>query len=455
MIKRTIYSLALISILVSFSFAQNGGSASVTSDGKSFSTASQASEVTEFDVNGLKVIVKRRPSSATVAAGLFIRGGARNITDKTAGIENVMLSVATEGSKKFPRQVLRRELARTGSLINAGASQDYSAYSLAATRQNFDKVWELFTDVCLNPTFAPEDVSRIEQQLITSLREKESDPDNALDSLVDRSVYNGHPYANDVSGTISTVGSFTPADLRAYHKKIMTTSQLLLVIVGDIDANDFKQKVTASFATLPKGTYKEEAFPALNFSTPTLDVSPRTLQTNYIKGVFSAPAMGSPDFYAMRVATMILRDKVFEEVRNARQLSYAPSADMDNYAVNTGNIYVTAVDANQAVRVMLDQIKDLQRSAVAQRSLDAVAGQFLTTYYIGQETNSAQVAELGRYELIGGGWRNSFEFLNRIRQVTPDQVKAVAAKYMKNIRFSVVGDPTAIDRKVFVEGQSE
>src|SRR5215218_869987 len=106
MIKRTIYSLALVSLLVSFSFAQNGASASVVSDGRSFSTASQASAVTEFDVNGLKVIVKRRPSSATVAAGLFIRGGARNITDKTAGIENVMLSVATEGSKKFPRQVL-------------------------------------------------------------------------------------------------------------------------------------------------------------------------------------------------------------------------------------------------------------------------------------------------------------------------------------------------------------
>ena len=445
MIKRSIYSLAIISMLALFGLAQ---------DGKPLGTQNQAAAVTEFDVNGMKVIVKRRPS-ATVAVGLFIRGGARNITDKSAGIENLMLNAATEGSKKYPRQALRRELARTGSIITAGASQDYSAISLATTRQNFDRLWDVFTDVALNPTFAPEDVERIKSQLLTGLRERESDPDNALDAVVDRSVYAGHPYANEVSGTTSTVSSFTPADLRAYHQKVMTASQLLLVVVGDVDSETLRKRVTASFASLPKGNYKEAPFPALNFSNPTLDVSPRTLQTNYVKGVFPAPTLGTTDFYAMRVATMLLRDRVFEEVRNARQLSYAPNADMDNYAVNTGNIYVTAVDANQAVRVMLNEIKEMKTSLISQRQLDAVAGQFLTTYYIGQETNAAQAGELARYELIGGGWRNAFEFLNRIRQVTPEQVRDVSNKYMKNIRFAVVGSPSAIDRTVFVEGQTE
>ena len=55
-----------------------------------------------------------------------------------------------------------------------------------------------------------------------------------------------------------------------------------------------------------------------------------------------------------------------------------------------------------------------------------------------------------RYELIGGGWRNSFDFLSRVNQVTPEAVKAVANKYMKNIRFVVIGDPSAIDKSKFV-----
>jgi len=52
--------------------------------------------VTEFEVNGLKVLLKRRAGSQTVVAGLFFRGGARNVTEKNAGVEALMLDVATE-----------------------------------------------------------------------------------------------------------------------------------------------------------------------------------------------------------------------------------------------------------------------------------------------------------------------------------------------------------------------
>ena len=61
--------------------------------------ASQAAQVTEFDVYGLKVILKRRAGSPTIAGGLFIRGGARNINEKNAGIERLTLATAIEAGK--------------------------------------------------------------------------------------------------------------------------------------------------------------------------------------------------------------------------------------------------------------------------------------------------------------------------------------------------------------------
>src|SRR5260221_3048454 len=167
--------------------------------GKIENIAAQAAQVTEFDVNGCKALGKPRPPAATVAAGLFLRGGVRNIDAKTAGIENLMLSVAVEGGKKYPRQILRRELARTGSSISAAANQDYSAVSLASTRENFDHLWDIFTDLVINPAFVPEDVTRIKQQVLTGLRESETSPDQALETLQDHVIYAGHPYGNDVT----------------------------------------------------------------------------------------------------------------------------------------------------------------------------------------------------------------------------------------------------------------
>lgn len=410
----------------------------------------QAANVTEFDVNGLKVILKRRASAPTVAVGLFFRGGSRNIAGRNAGIENLMLNSALEASRNYSREVVRREIARSGSSLGASAGNDFSVVSLASTRENFDRMWKIFTDVTINPIFDPADVSRAREQIVTALREQETTPDAALDALEEKIVYAGHPYANDSTGTIETLGAMTPEQLRAYHKQSMVTSRLLLVVVGDLDADDLKARVTASYGTLPRGTYNEAPLPPFDFSKPTLDVVSRSLPTNYVKGDFPAPSLSSDDYYAMRVAISILSNRIFQEVRVKRQLSYAPSAEMNNSAANSADIYVTAVDANQAVKVMLKEIERLKHESATQDELSGVAGEFLTTYYLKEQTNAAQAIDLARYELIGGGWRNSFEFLNRIRDVRPENIRSVANKYMKNIRFVVIGDPAAVDKSVFV-----
>src|SRR6266849_9523384 len=126
--------------------------------------ARQASLVTEFEVNGLKVLVKRREGSQTVAAGLFIRGGAENISATNAGVEAFMLNVASEASANFPRDRMRKETARMGTLIGEGVNYDYSSLSMAATRANFDRSWEIFTDVALRPSFTKEDVALVQSR---------------------------------------------------------------------------------------------------------------------------------------------------------------------------------------------------------------------------------------------------------------------------------------------------
>lgn len=413
----------------------------------------QAALVKEFDVNGLKVIVKRRPNSPTVFAGLFIRGGARNLTAQNAGIESFMLNAMTEGSKQFPREVLRRELSKTASEVGSESSYDFSALKLASTKQNFDRSWEIFTDIALNPAFAPTDVELTRSKILTALANENDTPDSQLQVLEDKVIYANTSYSNRPSGTAETVAAIKAEDLRAYHQKLMQTSRLLLVIVGDLDAAQLQQRITSSFGKLPRGEYKDAALPTLDFSKPTLDITPRNLPTNYIQGVFDAPSLANPDYYAMRVATTILRENVYNEVRVKRNLSYAPSADMGQLAANTGNIYVTAVDANQSISLMLNEIEQLKTQLVTEQKIEAVSGGFLTDYYLGQETNGAQVGELARYELIGGGWRNSFEFLNRVNQVTPQDVQRVSQKYMKNLRFVVIGKPEYINRQLFL-GQS-
>lgn len=445
--KSFIRGSLIASLLLSFATAVAAQSSSLNG------FAAQAAMVTEMDVNGLKVIVKRRASAPTVAGGLFIRGGARNISEKDAGIENLMLASAVEAGTKLPRATIRRELSRLGSGIGTSVVPDYSVVSFASTRSNFDRVWEIFSTVLLDPAFATQDVDLNRERILTGLREAGTSPESALQTLQDKTVYAGHPYANDVNGTAANIARFTPAELRAYHKSVMQTSRLLLVVVGDIDPEQLRARVASTFGKLPRGEYKESPLPALDFSKGTLNVTARVLPTNYVQGSFSAPALRDPDYYAMRVATSILATLVNQEVRVKRQLSYAPDADMNNFAANTAMISVSSTDANQAVSVMLDQIRLLQERTLPDEIIVDLADYFLTKHYLSLETNAAQAGELARYELIGGGWRHSFEFLEGIRSVKPADIRAVSNKYMKHIRFAVVGNEAAINRSIFVPAE--
>src|SRR5204863_6406869 len=105
------FVFALAVSAAAFQFAASQGAAP--------DITTQAGLVTEFDVNGMKVLVKRRPGSATIAAGLFFRGGTKNLTAQNAGIESSILNVSTQGSAAFPRVRLRRERARPGSSIRS------------------------------------------------------------------------------------------------------------------------------------------------------------------------------------------------------------------------------------------------------------------------------------------------------------------------------------------------
>src|SRR5215211_4771548 len=272
-------------LLIAVLFIGGSDSSQATQQGKTQAqqsvqsvVAKQAALVTEFDVNGLKVLLKRREGSLTVAAGLFIRGGAANINAQNAGIETLMLSAATEGSAAFPRTRMRNELSRMGTIIGSSSNNDYSVLSLASTRMHFDRSWQIFTDIALNPSFTKEDVSLVQSRIVVSLSDDTDNPDVYLQKLQEKVAYAGHPYLNSTGGTPETVGKLTPEDLRAYHKKLMETSRLLLVIVGDLNVNEVRSLVEVSFGKLPRGNYKPEAVPQLAFDKSSVDITPRELR---------------------------------------------------------------------------------------------------------------------------------------------------------------------------------
>jgi predicted Zn-dependent peptidase len=149
------------------------------------------------------------------------------------------------------------------------------------------------------------------------------------------------------------------------------------------------------------------------------------------------------------VAMSLLRYRLFEEVRTKRNLSYAPSAGLGGSSVPTGYLYVTAVDPNATMKVMLDEAKRLRDQPISDKELAGTKATFLTGYLMQNESTEGQAGMLADAELLGGDFRLARTLPDRIRAVTPAGVQAYAKKYLGRLQMVVLGDPAKVDRALF------
>lgn len=412
-------------------------------------SAQQQNTTTKFDVAGIPVIFKPVTANDVVAVRLYIRGGSANQSAANAGIESFMLEAATHGTSKYSKDAFNERLVETGTSITSDAGYDFSTLALQGVRQHWDEAWDLFSQAALHPTFPAAEVELVRGQLVDDLKRIPDDPDTYLSYLADSSLYAGHAYAIRPGGTPASIGSITRDALAAWQRQRFTKENLLLVVVGNVNRADLTRKIAESFGQLPATGGSAVHATALSPVSPDVLVVSRELPTNYITGYFAAPPPSSRDYAALRVATDVLSDRLFEEVRTKRNLTYAVGAGLSSRAVNRGSLYVTAVDPDTTLKVIFSEVRRLQREPLPATTLAENVNTFLTEFWLNQQSNMGQAAQLGLFELSGGGWQNLGRFVDAVKQVTPGDVQRVASQYMQHARFAVIGDSKKINRTLF------
>jgi zinc protease len=413
------------------------------------SFAQTAPKIEDFTVAGIHVIHKPIAANDVIAVQLFLKGGAAAITPANAGVEQLIVDAAPLGTAKYTKEQFSAAATKNGAEIGGSAGLEFTSMTLRAVRQNWDASWDLFAEAVAHPTFPEAEVAVVRGQLVNQVKQRTDDPDSYLNHVSDSLVFAGHPLAPEPRGTPQSVARLASADLAKWHARRFTRANLLIVVVGNVSHDDLVAKITSSFGGLPASGGAVPPVPALRTMKPSVSIMTRVLPTNYILGAFVAPPRVSRDAAAMQLAARLLNDRLFEEVRTKRNLTYAVSSYVRGGSVGRGALYVTATEPDTTLKVMLAEVRRLQREPVSTERLQESRNDYITDYWLSQETNLAQATQLGAFELTGGGWRNALALVDKVKAVTPADVQRVAQRYFRNARFVVVGDPKKVDRALF------
>jgi len=403
---------------------------------------------TSFDVNGLKVILRRNTANDVVAANMYLLGGTQQLTPATQGIEAFLLAASERGTKQFPGPATQALTTRLGTQFEISPQEDWTVFGFKSVRATFDSSFAVFADRLLAPTLDSNEVELVRTRLMTNARDVRLSPDPLVNILADSLEYVGHPYGFSAVGNESSLFSLAVSQLRNYEASQMVTSRMLLVVVGNVDRARLEPLVARAFGSTPRGSYTWAApRPPAKLGRALL-ARPADLPTNYILGYYAGPAARDPDYQALRIATAVLNGRFFTEIRSRRNLSYEVDAPFVERALSTAGVYVTTVDPNQTLRLMRAEITRLQTELIDPLGLDRLIQQFITDFFLKNETNGDQATFLARAQIYQGDYRAAGRFVDELRKVKPEDVRRVARTYMHDFRFVYLGKPEALDRSI-------
>ncbi|MEO5510910.1 MAG: insulinase family protein, partial [Longimicrobiales bacterium] len=233
-----------------------------------------------------------------------------------------------------------------------------------------------------------------------------------------------------------------------YHSSQFVKSRMLLVVVGNIDRAHVERVVRATLASLPQGNYTWSPPPRLPELKSAVVIEQRSLPTNYIVGYYSGPLANTADYQALRIATSVLTGRMFSEIRTRQNLTYDVHAPFLDRAATAGGLYVSTASPDTTLKLMYNAVRELQEGLLDPGGLERLEQQFLTEYFLDNETNDAQASFLARAELYRGDYRVADKFVEELKSVTPEAVRRVARKYMKGMRFAYVGDPRQLNQSL-------
>ena len=396
-------------------------------------------------VSGLQIIQRINRGNDLVAVSLYLLGGTRQLSDRTAGIEALLLRAAEYGTEHYPGAQSQRAMARTGALEVLDPEADWTLAGFIVLRPDLDSAWTVFADRLTHPALDPDAVRQAREQMLTEVRRRFADPDARIRVIANQAAFTGHPYALDPEGSEQSLGAIDLNDLAVYARTLVT-SRMLLVVVGNVDTATVSALVTRTLGALPHGDYKWTLPPGLPHQERShWLIESRDLPTNYILGYFTGPAVSSPDYAAFRVATDLLSSRLFEVIRVQHGLSYSAYAPFLERAMGVGGVYASTAKPEDVLPLMYDQIRDLVQEQYDSFLLHKFITSFRVEYISRNASDQDQADLLARAELYLGDYRQTDRFLQQVYRVGGEDVQRVANRYMRVIQWSYIGNTARME----------
>jgi zinc protease len=408
--------------------------------------------------NGLQVIAVSHHEQPAVSLRLIVRAGGAQDPASKGGVATLVAALLDQGTTSKDAEQIATAIDSIGGLIGTGAGSDLTFIQSMVMKDSLDVGLDLVSDLAQNPKFAPEEIERQRQQILSGLKVGYEDPDYIAGMVFDRLVYGFHPYGRPDSGTPESIASITREDLLGFHQAWFGANNAILAIVGDVSPEEAFAGAERAFGKWVRteiATVKPIDPPQPTRRLVVID-RPGAVQTEIRVGNLGLPRKHK-DYLALDLAINILGgeggNRLHRVLRSDRGLTYGASADTNAFK-DAGNIVADtntrSETTGEALRLIVEEFWRLQRQRVRDGELADAQAYLTGSFPLTIETPSAIALQILNAVFYGLDLDELQTYRERVNAITPDDIQRVAREYLHPDRLSIVlvGDASVFAKQL-------
>jgi zinc protease len=431
-------SAVLAALSLSFFFLQPVAAQSALPPGVTKVTSVEGITQYRFD-NGLKLLVFPDPSKSTVTVNITYLVGSRHEGSGEGGMAHLLEHMVFKGSTKHTN--IPQELTEHGARPNGTTSWDRTNYfeTFEASDVNLRWALDLESDRMVNSFIKKEDFDKEFSVVRNEFERGENNPFAVLFEHTMAAAYTAHPYGRPVIGNKSDVERVPMVNLQAFYHKFYQPDNAVLTVAGKVDEAQIVSLVNEYFGKIPRPTRVLEPTHTVE---PTQDGERTTTvrRVGDIQAVLAAyhiPDGGSADSAALEVLAGILGEpssgrlyKALVDNKKATQVMTDQMQLNEPGLLIAGAILNTTDSLDEARKTMLDVIAAVAKEPPSKEEVERAKARLLKNVDLAL-SDSNQVGLFMSEWVALGDWRLLFLDRDRVKAVTPEDVKRVATAYLK------------------------
>lgn len=383
--------------------------------------------------NGLTIIAEVRDSAASMAAGFFVRTGARDETPDVAGVSHFLEHMVFKGTDGRDPLEVNRQFDSMGANYNAFTSEENTVFYGAVLPEYQDDLLDLLCDI-LRPSLRGEDFDLEKNVILDEIARYRDMPRYRVYEMLLAEYFRPHPLGHSVLGSTESVGALTAEQMLAYFNRRYAANNLTLVGVGNVDFDALVAKASEVCG------HWHSAEAGRDLTEPTGQVGRKIVaDPNVIRQQIAmaspAPTGQDDDRYAAMLAATLLGDATSSRLYYALvDPALADEASMVYDPLDGAGAFLTfmSCDGDQAARVVeiaRGELAEFQANGPTEAEMQAAKNKIASGATLKGEV------PMGRLTAVGCDWVYRGEYVPLADQietlfaVTTEQVVEVARKY--------------------------